>query len=128
MEALISPELKKHIRLVVRDEMKHLRAQNEKIASLQQELVGQREIMILRFAAMDKRFEEAKAASDKRFEENRHYMDKRFEAVDKRFEENRHYMEKRFEAVDRRFAMLMWAIGLGFTLTTVLMSLYRFLG
>ena len=60
--------------------------------------------------------------------------DKRFEQVDKRFEEILHYMDKRFEQVDKRFEQLdnkfnkifIW-IGLGFTMTTVLISVYKFI-
>ena len=61
---------------------------------------------------------------DKRFEDLIHQMDKRFEQVDKRFEQ----VDKRFEQVDKRFSLIQWTMGIGFTMITVLMSVYQFLG
>ena len=62
-------------------------------------------------------------------------MDERFEAVDKRFEA----VDKRFEAVDKRFDdligqmnsrfnMMFFFVSGGFTILTVLLTLYRFIG
>ncbi len=45
------------------------------------------------------------------------FMEKRFEGLDKRFEDMNH-----------RFNSQTWLISIGFTVITVLMSLYRFLG
>ena len=42
-----------------------------------------------------------------------------FAQVDKRFDD----VNKRFDDVNKRFAMLMWAMGIGFTLTTTALSL-----
>ncbi len=73
---------------------------------------------------IDKRFEQM----DKRFDELIHYVDKRFDQIDKRFEQ----IDKRFDDlihyVDKRFATLQWTIGIGFTVITVLMTVYTFLG
>jgi tetrahydromethanopterin S-methyltransferase subunit G len=105
-------------------------------------------LMDERFVAMDKRFE----AVDKRFEA----VDERFEAVDERFEavdERFIAMDKRFEAVDKRFEavdkrfddmnnrfadligqmnsrfnMMFIFMSGGFTVITVLLTLYRFIG
>ena len=63
----------------------------------------------------------------------------RFEAVDKRFDDMLHHMDKRFEASDKRFedligqmnarfSMMFYFISAGFTILTVLMTLYRFVG
>jgi len=96
-----------------------------------------------RFAQVDKRFEQV----DKRFEqvEKRfEQVDKRFEQVDKRFEEmridmNNRFQEmradtnNRFEQVDKRFEelhsnlntrfnMMMWFMGLGFTIITAFIA------
>jgi tetrahydromethanopterin S-methyltransferase subunit G len=98
-------------------------------------------LMDERFVAMDKRFE----AVDKRFEavderfeavdERFIAMDKRFEAVDKRFEA----VDKRFDDMNNRFAdligqmnsrfnMMFIFMSGGFTVITVLLTLYRFIG
>jgi hypothetical protein len=36
-------------------------------------------------------------------------------------------VDKRFEQVDKRFNMMQWFIGTGFTMITVLMTIYTFL-
>ncbi len=48
---------------------------------------------------------------DKRFEELRQDMNARFEQVDKRFEQ-----------VDKRFSMMMWAVGIGFSIVVTFMG------
>jgi len=66
----------------------------ERITRVEEELKSQREIMMFGFQQMEKRFE----------------------AMQK-------YMDKRFDDVNRRFTMLMWAMGVGFTLTTTAVSI-----
>jgi len=75
-----------------------------------------------RFQSMDKRFEDMQQNSDRRFES----MDKRFESMDRRFGDIQHNMDIRFEDMNKRFNLQTWIIGLGFTMITVLMSLYNF--
>ncbi|HOP28777.1 MAG TPA: hypothetical protein P5120_01895, partial [Spirochaetota bacterium] len=58
----------------------------------------------------------------KRFEEMRIDMNSRFEQVDKRFEDMRTDMNARFEQVDKRFNMMMWFMGIGFTLVTTIIT------
>lgn len=65
------------------------------------------------FRRMDERFE----AVDKRFEA----VDKRFEAVDKRF-------ENLIGQMNSRFTMMFFFMSAGFTILTLLLTLYRFLG
>ena len=88
-----------------------------------------------RFEAVDKRFE----AMDKRFDDLIGYMNKRFEAVDRRFGDQNDMMNARFAASDRRFDdligqmnsrfnMMFYFMSAGFTILTVLMTLYRFIG
>ncbi len=91
----------------------------ERIVRVEEELRALREIQLsmlremnARFEAVDQRFE----AMDKRFEALQREMDKRFEAMD-----------KRFEALEKRFNFMQWFMGLGFTVLTVLMTLFRFL-
>ena len=69
-----------------------------------------------RFEEMDRRFE----AIDRKFE----VIDRRFEVIDRRFEE----IDRRFEVVEKRLNFIQWFIALGFTLITVIMTLYRFFG
>ena len=54
-------------------------------------------------------------------------MDERFEAVDKRFEDSIGQMNSRFEDVNRRFNMMFTFMTIGFTMLTILMSLYKFI-
>ena len=97
----------------------------ERMVRVEEELKHQRELILnvmkmmdKRFAEVDKRFEQV----DKRFEDMRVDMNIRFEQVDKRFEDMRTDMSNRFEQVDRRFSMLMWFIGIGFTLVTTIIT------
>ena len=87
-----------------------------------------------RFDQVDKRFEQV----DRRFEDMQHNMNIRFDQVDKRFEEIFHYtdkrfedmqrnMDKRFEDMNKKFNLLIIIMGFGFTLTSALITIYRFL-
>lgn len=57
----------------------------------------------------------------------RELMMNRFEAIDKRFEDMQKYMDKRFEDMDKRFNMLLTFISIGFVIMGVLMSVYKFI-
>lgn len=83
----------------------------ERIVRVEEELKHQRELI-----------HEVLKMMDKRFEEMRTDMDKRFEQVDKRFEDMRTDMNARFEQVDKRFNMMMWFMGIGFTLITTIIT------
>ncbi len=48
-------------------------------------------------------------------------LEERFEQMDKRFDDLIHY-------VDKRFVTMQWTIGIGFTVITVLMTVYNFVG
>jgi len=96
---------------------------------VEEELKHQRELILNVMKMMDKRFEDLRTDMsnrfeqvDKRFEDMRVDMNIRFEQVDKRFEDMRTDMSNRFEQVDRRFSMLMWFIGIGFTLVTTIIT------
>ena len=73
------------------------------------------------------RVETELVAINGRIEDLIHHFDKRFEQVDKRFEDLIHYMGQRFGQVEKRFVSLQWSIGIGFTIITVLMTIYNFL-
>ena len=79
-------------------------------------------MMEKRFELVDKRFEVMQKYMDKRFEDMQKYMDKRFESVDKRFEA----VDKRFEDINDRFRLMFWFMGGGFTILSVLLTVFRF--
>ena len=100
--------------------------QRERIIRVEEELKSQRDLMKQGFDMTERRFE----LMEKRFEQ----IDKRFEQVDERFKELREDMNRRFEQVDRhmdlfekRFSRLTVLITAGFTMITVLITVYKFL-
>ena len=88
----------------------------ERMVRVEEELKSQRELMIIRFDAVDRRFE----AVDRRFEA----VDRRFEAEDKRFEDLISHVDKRFEAVDKRFGLIQWVMGIGFVMIGTLVTIF----
>ena len=76
----------------------------ERMVRVEEELKHQRELILNVMKMMDKRFEDLRTD-----------MSNRFEQVDKRFEDMRADM-------NRRFSMLMWFIGIGFTLVTTIIT------
>lgn len=112
----------------------------ERIATIEQEFKDQRELMAVRFDAMDRRFEEMNERfaerfdamdrrfddmgkrSDERFAEMGKRSDERFAAVNVRFED----MNKRFEDMNKRFSSMQWLVGGAFLLIGVLMTVYKF--
>ena len=113
----------------------------ERIATIEQELKDQRELMALRFDAMDRRFEETNERfaerfdamdrrfedmgkrSDERFAEMGKRSDDRFAAVHVRFED----MNKRFEDMNKRFDSMQWLVGGAFVVIGVLMTVFEFI-
>ncbi|MCY4375564.1 MAG: hypothetical protein OXC31_17515 [Spirochaetaceae bacterium] len=75
----------------------------ERTATIEQELKDQRELMAVRFDAMDRRFEETNERIAERFDAMDRRSDERFAAVDRRFEEMNERFAERFDAMDRRF-------------------------
>ena len=69
------------------------------------------------------RMEEGFKRMDERFEA----VDKRFEANDKKFESLEKQMDQRFEMMDKRFNRSNFFLAFGFTVITVLITLYQFL-
>ncbi len=98
------------LKALIEIQQAHFQTSEKRFAALQRE-------MDARFEAMDKRFEALMREMNARFEALQREMDKRFEAVD-----------KRFEAVEKRLSFMQWALGVGFTLTNVLIVLSTFLG
>ena len=111
-----------------------------RVATIEQELKDQRELMAVRFDAMDRRFEEMNERfaerfdamdrrfddmgkrADERFAEMGKRSDERFAAVNVRFED----MNKRFEDMNKRFSSMQWLVGGAFLLIGVLMTVYKF--
>jgi len=122
---VVNEQLRIAIREIVREvNQEQIRAREldliERVVSVEKSLENLNLRMIERFDQIQKQFLQV----DRRFEDMLRLMDVRFEQVEKRFEQ----VDKRFEQVDKRFSQMQWTIGLGFTLMTVVMTLYRFLG
>ena len=88
----------------------------ERMVRVEEELKAQRELMTVRFDAVDRRFESV----DQRFEA----VDRRFESMDQRFEDLIGYMNGRFEAVDKRFSTIQWIMGIGFVMMGTLVTVF----
>jgi len=95
----------------------------ERMVRVEEELKNQRELMLIGFEQVNKRFEDMQKYMDKRFEQ----VDKRFEQVDKRFEDMQKYMDKRFEDVNSKFKMMFAFMTLGFTILATMMTVFKFL-
>ena len=100
----------------------------ERMVRIEDELKNQRELMLQMFAQVDKRLDLMEKTMDRRFEDvDRRFEDvnKRFEDVNKRFDDvNKRFedVNKRFDDVNKRFSMIMWAMGIGFSLTIAFFS------
>lgn len=79
---------------------------------MEKRLTEQREEMIWRFEQVDKRLSQV----DKRLDQ----VDKRFEQINKRFDQ----VDKRFESLFTRLTVIM---GIGFTMMTVLITVFKFI-
>ena len=73
----------------------------ERIATIEQELKDQRELLATRFDAMDRRFED---------------MNKRFEDVNRRFED-----------MNKRFGSMQWLVGGAFVVLGIMMTVFEFI-
>ena len=80
----------------------------ERIATIEQELKDQRELLATRFDAMDRRFEE---------------MNERFEDMNKRFED----VNRRFEDMNKRFGSMQWLVGGAFVVLGIMMTVFEFI-
>ena len=78
----------------------------ERMVRVEEELKAQRELMAVRFSAVDRKFEDTLS-----------YMEKRFDAVD-----------KRFDAMNKRFALLQWFISIGVVVLGTVIALIDVLG
>lgn len=109
----------------------------ERLATIEQELKDQRELMAVRFEAVDRRFEEMGKRSDERFDEMGKRSDERFAAVSVRFEDmNKRFedmnqrfedMNKRFEDMNKRFGSMQWLVGGAFVVIGVMMTVFEFI-
>lgn len=112
----------------------------ERMVRIEEELKSQRELMEIKFDAVDRRFEAVDArfeaqdarfvsinarfeAVDKRFES----MDARFVSMDARFEDLIHHSDRRFDDMHSSFRRTQWLMGLGFVLVTAVVSVFGML-
>jgi glutathione S-transferase len=102
----------------------------ERMVRVEEELKSQRELMTVRFEAIDQRFadqrelmDERFTAMDRRFEDQRQFIDERFRAMDRRFEDQRLSIDARFEETRARDRRSDWFMGIGFTIVTVAVTL-----
>ena len=101
----------------------------ERSVRIEEELRAGRQLMEVRFEAVDRRFE----AVDRRFEDvNTRFedMNTRFEDMNARFGDTNNRFEdmnNRFGDMDRRFSGMQWLIGVGLVAITTLMSVYEFI-
>jgi len=109
----------------------------ERIIRVEEELKALKEIELARFEAIEKRFE----AVDKRFEALQREMNARFEAIiremnsrfealqketNARFEALQREMYARFQAIEKRLNFMQWFMGIGFTILSLLIALFKF--
>ena len=114
----------------------------ERIVRVEEELKSLRKEMSYRFEAllreMNARFEallaEQRALREEmnaRFEAITKEMNARFEAITKemnaRFEVQKRESDARFEALEKRFNFLQWTMMLGFTIMSILITVFSFL-
>jgi hypothetical protein len=103
----------------------------ERIVRVEEELKSLRKEMSYRFEAllreMNARFE-ALLAEQRALREE---MNSRFEAIIKemnaRFEAQKRESDARFEALEKRFNFLQWTMMLGFTILSILITVFNFL-
>jgi len=122
----------------------------ERIVRVEEELKSLRKEMSYRFEAllreMNVRFEallaEQRALREEmnaRFEAQKRESDVRFEALlaeqralreemNARFEAQKRESDARFEALEKRFSFLQWTMMLGFTILSILITVFNFLG
>lgn len=80
----------------------------ERVTRVEEELKSQRDLMMKQHEMTMFGFQQ---------------MEKRFEVIQKNADDRFASIDKRFDDVNRRFTMLMWVMGIGFTLTTTAISI-----
>lgn len=103
----------------------------ERLTRVEEEVKAQRDIILMGFQQMDKRFELMQTEMNTRFASVQKNMDERFSQTDKRFDDvNKRFDDtnKRFDDVNKRFTFMMWAMGTGFTILTLSMTLVAIFG
>ncbi|HOO73581.1 MAG TPA: hypothetical protein PK926_17610 [Spirochaetota bacterium] len=80
----------------------------ERVVRVEEELKNQRELIKQGFEQVDRRIDQ---------------VDKRIDQMDKRID----HMDRRFELFEKRLTVITVLMGTGFTMLTVLISIFRFL-
>jgi DNA anti-recombination protein RmuC len=103
----------------------------ERIIRVEEELKNLRKEMEYLRKEMDYRFEALLREMNARFEAITKEMNARFEAITKemntRFEVQKRESDARFEALEKRFNFLQWTMMLGFTILSILITVFSFL-
>ena len=80
----------------------------ERIIRVEEELKALKEIELARFEAIEKRFESLQRE-----------MNARFESLQRK-------MDARFQALEKRLNFMQWFMGIGFTILSLLIALFKF--
>jgi DNA anti-recombination protein RmuC len=103
----------------------------ERIIRVEEELKNLRKEMEYLRKEMEYRFEALLREMNARFEVQKRESDARFEAIIKemntRFETQKRESDARFEALEKRFNFLQWTMMLGFTILSILITVFSFL-
>ncbi len=95
----------------------------ERVIRVEEELRSLRELRTPDLKPMKNAFKSFTAREIVRFDA----MDKRFEALQREMNVSFEAVDKRFEAVEKRLNFMQWFMGIGFTFIVVIMSLFNFL-
>ena len=87
----------------------------ERVVRVEEELKNQRELIKQGFEQVDRRIDQVEKRIDQ--------VDRRIDQVDKRIDQ----MDRRFELFEKRLTIITVLIGTGFTMLTVLISIFRFI-
>ena len=94
----------------------------ERIVRIEEELKNQRELMKQGFEQVDRRIDQVEKHIDQ-VEKRIDQVEKRIDQVDKRIDQ----VDRRFEQFEKRLTIITVLIGTGFTMVTVLMSIFKFI-
>ncbi|HOW83849.1 MAG TPA: hypothetical protein PK573_14915 [Spirochaetota bacterium] len=101
----------------------------ERIVRIEEELKNQRELMKQGFEQVDRRIDQVEKHIDQvekhidQVEKRIDQVEKRIDQVDKRIDQ----VDRRFEQFEKRLTIITVLIGTGFTMVTVLMSIFKFI-
>ena len=95
----------------------------ERVVRVEEELKAQREVMTVRFSAMDERFEAMNQSLNDRFEAMNRNMNDRFEAVNQAMNSRFEAVNDRFDSVNQNINVLKWFVVTSFVVLGAAISL-----